>query len=133
MDSKYFLNQVTLVESVEQAGNFILLLNTHLYYKSNADFIRLVQAIVSIKYIESIIYDLVNRDGKKVSIIFGGDFNSSPNSIAIEYILTGSIPFKRLKEGTYKISKQQIFKILFFIYRGNIFFQKTKIQFVSFV
>jgi hypothetical protein len=63
--------------------------------------LRLVQAIVSLKYIESIIYDLINREGKNVTILFGGDFNSSLNSLAIEYILTGSIPFKRLKEGIF--------------------------------
>ena len=44
-------------------------------------------------------YDLIKNTDMNVSILFGGDLNAYPNSSALEYILTGSIPFKRLSDG----------------------------------
>ena len=88
-----------MVESLDQCGNYILLANTHLFYESRANFIRLIQSMVSIKYIENIINNLVAQNKhKSVAVIFAGDFNSNPQSLAIDFILKGQIPYQNLNE-----------------------------------
>jgi 2',5'-phosphodiesterase len=91
--------QVLLLESRENPDNFILAANTHFYYHPKADFIRLIQTIVCIKYLERIIKDLVLN--YNVSIIFGGDFNSDPLSFAVKYILDGQVPIQDLDESMF--------------------------------
>ncbi len=97
--------QVTQVESLEHPGKHFLLANTHLFFHPSADFTRLLQAIVCIKYIEKLKFSLVSSDSnvKEASILFGGDFNSDPPSHAFQYIFTQSIPFYNLTEGPLQI------------------------------
>lgn len=81
-------------------GNFLLLANTHLYFHQSGDFIRLIQAIICVKYLEEIKTILLrDKFTKTVNIIFAGDFNSAPDSNPIKYILKGNIDLKDLKEG----------------------------------
>ncbi|RNA38544.1 2 -5 -phosphodiesterase [Brachionus plicatilis] len=84
--------QVALTEFIEMPGYFLLLANTHLYSHQSGHFVRLIQAIISAKYLEELKRILLNdKLTKKVNIIFAGDFNSAPNSTTIKYILNGKI------------------------------------------
>jgi 2',5'-phosphodiesterase len=94
---------------VENPGEHFLLSNTHLFFHPEADFIRLLQAVVCTKYLEKLKHDLLytnNSDNKikNIRIIFSGDFNSDPPSHAFTYIFTQSIPYQNLNEGN-KTSK----------------------------
>ena len=93
--------QVAQLESLENPGERFLLANTHLFFHPKADFIRLLQAVVSIKYLEKLKHELENsaEDIKKLRVIFAGDFNSDPPSKAFKYIFTQSIPWADVNEG----------------------------------
>ena len=87
------------MESIENPENFLLLANTHLFFHPKADFIRLLQAIVSIKHVETIADRLVTADKKaNISILFAGDFNSDVPSFAVQYMFTQKLPLDNLNE-----------------------------------
>lgn len=78
--------QITLLQSKKSPDNYLIVANTHLYFAPDADHIRLLQASMCIKYLEYVkkIYTkkLINElgvDNPKVSAIFCGDMNSSPD------------------------------------------------------
>lgn len=90
----YFL-KVALAEFIDMPGNFLLLANTHLYFHQSGDFIRLVQTIICVKYLEKIKKNLLSdKFTKSVNILFAGDFNSAPDSNPIKYILKGDLDLK---------------------------------------
>ncbi len=94
--------KVVQIESLEKPGHHFLLANTHLFFHPKADFIRLLQAMAAIKYLEKLKHDLETseKEIKKLSIIFGGDFNSDPPSKAFKYISTRNVPLDDVLEGT---------------------------------
>jgi endonuclease/exonuclease/phosphatase (EEP) superfamily protein YafD len=57
--------------------------------------------MTSIKYLEKLKSSLeTSGDGKvKVSILFGGDFNSDPPSKAYKYITSRNLPVDDVSEG----------------------------------
>lgn len=87
------------IESLENPGHHFLLANTHLFFHPEADFIRLLQSIVSIKYIEELKFKIINKnqDIKKLGVLFAGDFNSDPPSQAFQYIFSKQIPIDLMK------------------------------------
>jgi 2',5'-phosphodiesterase len=91
--------QLVLVECVDKPGKFILLANTHLFFHPAADFIRLIQSVVSAKHIESILHTLVSDENKNATVLFAGDFNSDPPSYAIQYLFTQQLPLNGLPPG----------------------------------
>ncbi|RNA38549.1 2 -5 -phosphodiesterase 12 [Brachionus plicatilis] len=92
--------QVAQIESTEYPDHHFLLANTHLFFHPEADFIRLLQSIVSIKFIEKLKLDLLEKNPviKKLGILFAGDFNSDPPSQAFQYILKKKIPIDLMKK-----------------------------------
>jgi 2',5'-phosphodiesterase len=84
----------------------MLLANTHLFFHPSADFIRLLQAMIATKHLEKLKHTLETTDKSisKLSIIFGGDFNSDPPSKAFKYIFTQNIPLDDVLEGFPSIS-----------------------------
>lgn len=72
--------------------------NTHLFFHPKADFIRLIQAVVSIKHIENILDNLKTNDKKCVSVLFAGDFNSDVPSFAVQYFITQKLPLHDLDD-----------------------------------
>ncbi|CAF0767148.1 unnamed protein product [Brachionus calyciflorus] len=92
--------QVVQVESLEHPGQHFLLANTHLFFHPEADFIRLLQSMVSVKYLEKLKHEILtqNKDIKKIGILFAGDFNSDPLSQAFQYIFTQQIPIGSMKD-----------------------------------
>lgn len=93
------------VESVENPKNNFLLLNTHLYFNNKAPFTRLIQTVVSLKFVEKIC-EKFDEDSKP-KILFGGDFNSIPSSIVYNYITKGTFCKSSLSSG--KKNKRNFF------------------------
>lgn len=109
MDSRSTIMQIVHVESLDKPGTHLLLANTHLFFHPKADFIRLLQSIVCIKYLEKLKHDLGEQLGfKNVSVMFAGDFNSDPASYAIQYIFTHQVPIHDLDERNFTSSSFSI-------------------------
>lgn len=93
--------QIAQIESLENPGFHFLLANTHLFYHRSADFVRLIQAIVSAKYLQDIKEKLLNdfKDIERVIILFGGDFNLCPDSLGIKYLNSKTMNLEKLNQG----------------------------------
>ncbi|KAF7278313.1 hypothetical protein GWI33_008531 [Rhynchophorus ferrugineus] len=84
--------QLNVVGSLDN-DEILLIANTHLYFHPDADHIRLLHGCMAIKYLEQYSNQLKERYcGKRVSLIFCGDFNSVPDCGIYKLYTTGSIP-----------------------------------------
>ncbi|XP_022242831.1 2',5'-phosphodiesterase 12-like [Limulus polyphemus] len=84
--------QVVLLESQEVLGKFLLIANTHLYFRPDADNVRLLQTITCVRYIENILKQTKEKDPNcEIAVVFCGDFNSCPEFGVYEFLTTGSI------------------------------------------
>ncbi|XP_068201007.1 2',5'-phosphodiesterase 12 [Palaemon carinicauda] len=71
--------QVSVLESVEDPSRIIVLGNTHLYFHPNADHIRILQGGICMQLLQQIICLYQTKSPEKdVSLLFCGDFNSTP-------------------------------------------------------
>lgn len=87
---------------VENPGHHLLLANSHFFFHPKADFLRLLQAIVSVKYIENLKMELTSKpEIKNLGIIFGGDLNSDCGSKAFKYIFTQIMPKEDISDGRF--------------------------------
>ncbi|XP_001942566.2 2',5'-phosphodiesterase 12 [Acyrthosiphon pisum] len=73
--------QVLAFELISDKKQLFLVCNTHLISDPDGDFIRLFQALIELIIINKIKQN-INKDylGRNVSVIFCGDFNSTPES-----------------------------------------------------
>ncbi|KAF5299981.1 hypothetical protein FQA39_LY11354 [Lamprigera yunnana] len=82
--------QVTVLKS-KVCDEIVIIANTHLYYHSKANLVRLLQSSIALDYID----DVCNRHKRftksRVSVIFCGDFNSAPTSELHQFIMNGFI------------------------------------------
>ena len=53
--------QVTVLESLEHEGRCLCVANTHLYFHPDADNIRIIQAVLSLRFIHQISTDLAKK------------------------------------------------------------------------
>ncbi|XP_025192311.1 2',5'-phosphodiesterase 12-like, partial [Melanaphis sacchari] len=73
--------QVVALNLTINRNQIVLVCNTHLISDPDGDFIRLFQALIELSIINKIKQNLMKDDPKrKVSVIFCGDFNSTPES-----------------------------------------------------
>ena len=72
------------------SSNLVIVANTHLYFEPNADHIRLIQTEMCRVEIEKVRQNLI-KDDKNVSVVFCGDFNSTPPFGVMEYMTHGCI------------------------------------------
>ncbi|XP_053385923.1 2',5'-phosphodiesterase 12-like isoform X1 [Mercenaria mercenaria] len=79
---------IVAVEPVDDPGKILLVANTHLYFHPDAGHIRMIQILVSMRYIESL---LQHYKKQKPSLIFCGDFNSTPHRAIYEFMTTKSV------------------------------------------
>ncbi|XP_018377460.1 PREDICTED: 2',5'-phosphodiesterase 12 isoform X3 [Trachymyrmex cornetzi] len=71
--------QVTTLRSKENRSEILVIGNTHLYFKPDADHIRLLQGYYAITYLHDIAKRIQEENPEcNVSVIFCGDFNSVP-------------------------------------------------------
>lgn len=82
--------QIILLESLEN-NEMILVANTHFYFHPDADHIRVLQGATSILYLSDYKNQMSEKYGKKVSLIFSGDFNSTPDCGTYKLYTTGEI------------------------------------------
>ncbi|XP_018561321.1 2',5'-phosphodiesterase 12 [Anoplophora glabripennis] len=84
--------QVNVVESLEY-DEILVVANTHLYFHPDADHIRLLHGGLCIRYLENFVNKLKQEiTGKRISLIFCGDFNSVPECGIYKLYTTGSVP-----------------------------------------
>lgn len=63
---------------LESSDKIVIVGNTHLFFHPTADHIRLIQAGMAVKFMEDLVYR-VQKNGKRVSLVFCGDMNSTPD------------------------------------------------------
>ncbi|XP_045599255.2 2',5'-phosphodiesterase 12 [Procambarus clarkii] len=86
--------QVSVIESVENPSKLIVVGITHLYFHPDADHIRLLQAGICIKLLQQVLslYETKHPE-KEVSLIFCGDFNSTPEFEVYRLMTTQLVDF----------------------------------------
>ncbi|CAH1175936.1 unnamed protein product [Phaedon cochleariae] len=83
----------TNVLDVVDRDEVLVVANTHLYFHPDADHIRLLHAGLAIKYLENFITELRKKiPRKRISLIFCGDFNSSPDCGIYKLFSEGHLP-----------------------------------------
>ncbi|KAL1513901.1 hypothetical protein ABEB36_003240 [Hypothenemus hampei] len=84
--------QLNVIGSLEN-NEVLIVANTHLYFHPDADHIRLLHGCFAIRYLENVASEIEKRyEGKRVSLIFCGDFNSVPSCGIYQLYTTGSLP-----------------------------------------
>lgn len=75
--------QVTVLQSRADPERILCVANTHLYFHPDSDHIRLLQFAAAFRYLQSVRERIVAEHGNGqeavVSLVFAGDFNSSPD------------------------------------------------------
>ncbi|XP_064598396.1 2',5'-phosphodiesterase 12-like [Liolophura sinensis] len=82
--------QVTVLESLDVPGEVVCVANTHLFFHPKANHVRLIQIITCMEHLNKV-KSHYTQQGKQVSLVFCGDFNSVPPVGVNEYMTTGQI------------------------------------------
>ena len=81
---------INVLEDVTRPDRVLVVANTHLYFHPPAAHIRLIQMEILLRQLRTVVKEWEN-DGKIVSVILGGDFNSEPKRGLYEYLTTKSV------------------------------------------
>lgn len=77
--SRFTCLQVSVLESTENPKQLVVVGVTHLYFSPEADHIRLLQAGIGLQILQQVMALYQNKyPEKEVSMLFAGDFNSTP-------------------------------------------------------
>ena len=78
---------------LEKPNHFLCVANTHLYFHPMADHIRLLQVVISLRFVEASLHKFREAAGQdaRVAVVFGGDFNSCPCIAAYSYMISGAV------------------------------------------
>lgn len=80
------------MESIASPNVQLLVANTHLLFDPAYEHIKLLQALLSIRYLSSVRKKVEENEPKKqIYSIFCGDFNSTPDSGVVQLFKTGHI------------------------------------------
>lgn len=90
---KKAIGQIHLLREKEGSKRYLLVLNTHLYYKRFSMMVRLVQISILMNYIS----EVVKQHKEHVSVIVSGDLNTLRGEPLLDY-LKGDAIEKNLKE-----------------------------------
>ncbi|XP_033728292.1 2',5'-phosphodiesterase 12-like [Pecten maximus] len=83
--------QVLVVRSIDDPNQVICVANTHLYFRADADRVRLLQCVLCVKHLEQLKATYKDQ-GMDLAIIFCGDFNSRPARGVHQFITQGFVP-----------------------------------------
>ncbi|OQS01076.1 2',5'-phosphodiesterase [Thraustotheca clavata] len=83
--------QIVLLQSKAHPNQAILVANTHLYYRHDADAVRLVQSALMTRFLEEKKAHFSASLGLNIGVIIAGDLNSLPDACPAQYLLHGSI------------------------------------------
>ncbi|XP_076238085.1 2',5'-phosphodiesterase 12 isoform X2 [Calliopsis andreniformis] len=92
-----FKNRSTIIQSIilesKETSEILIVGNTHLYFRPEADHIRLLQAYYGLTYLQKIFKEIQQKyPERNVSIIYCGDFNSSPENGVYQLMTQKYIP-----------------------------------------
>ncbi|XP_063242237.1 2',5'-phosphodiesterase 12 isoform X3 [Bacillus rossius redtenbacheri] len=91
-----FLARNTCVQCVvleAGGGERVVVGNTHFYFHPDADHIRLLQGGMAVLYLQDVCTRLCSLpEGKRVSLVFCGDFNSTPDCGVYRLMTTQFVP-----------------------------------------
>ncbi|XP_071823238.1 2',5'-phosphodiesterase 12-like [Apostichopus japonicus] len=91
--SRTTIAQVAMLHDKWNPGKKLIVANTHLYFRPNANHVRMVQTLLILHHIQQLIKIYQHKDsGGTVSVLFLGDLNSSPKSGAYQLISSGHVP-----------------------------------------
>ncbi|KAJ9577226.1 hypothetical protein L9F63_006200, partial [Diploptera punctata] len=86
-------SQFVILDSVDNPSERVIVANTHQYFHPDADHIRLLQSGMTVIYLEHLVAEnMALAKEKRVSYIFCGDFNSTPDWGVYRFITTQHIP-----------------------------------------
>ncbi|XP_069107504.1 2',5'-phosphodiesterase 12-like [Argopecten irradians] len=83
--------QVLVLKSIDDPDQVLCVANTHLYFHPDADRVRILQSVISMKHLEQV-KSTYKEQGVDLALIFCGDFNSSPTSGVHHFVTQGVIP-----------------------------------------
>ncbi|XP_060072172.1 2',5'-phosphodiesterase 12-like [Ylistrum balloti] len=83
--------QAVVLKSTEDPSQVLCVANTHLYFRPDADAVRLLQCVLCIKHLEQLKATYKDQ-GVDLAIIFCGDFNSRPVRGVHQYVTQGFVP-----------------------------------------
>uniref|UniRef100_K3X645 Endonuclease/exonuclease/phosphatase domain-containing protein n=1 Tax=Globisporangium ultimum (strain ATCC 200006 / CBS 805.95 / DAOM BR144) TaxID=431595 RepID=K3X645_GLOUD len=75
--------QLLLLRSRRDPTKHLIVSNTHLFYREDADLIRLLQAVALVREVSKIRVDL----GGHVALVLCGDFNAFPDTVTVRFLL----------------------------------------------
>ncbi|CAL7939661.1 unnamed protein product [Xylocopa violacea] len=92
-----FLNRNTIIQVIalrsKENPEILIVGNTHLYFKPNADHIRLLQAYSGLIYLNTFVKKMKEEHAEcNVSILYCGDFNSVPENGVYQLMTQNYIP-----------------------------------------
>ncbi|XP_050675790.1 2',5'-phosphodiesterase 12 [Leptidea sinapis] len=83
----------TLLKSLDNENEILIVGNTHLYFHPDADHIRLIQGGIVISWLNDLLIKYKNQNpGARISLILCGDFNSVPSCGIYQLYTTGCAP-----------------------------------------
>ncbi|ETV97716.1 hypothetical protein H310_09090 [Aphanomyces invadans] len=80
---------VTLLD--KRHGHVVLVANTHMFYRADANIVRLVQAALFTAAIEATVARLSDNGATKVRVVVAGDLNARPMTSSIQFLLNGHV------------------------------------------
>jgi len=84
--------QLTALQSSDDENEMLIVGNTHLFFKPDADHIRLIQTDMCLTQIKLFRQELAAKfPQKRISVMLCGDFNSTPPFGVLQYCREGSI------------------------------------------
>lgn len=84
--------QIVVLESIQKPNHGLIIGTTHLYFKPDADHIRLMQTAICISHLERTLAHMKEeKPDMHFSIIFAGDFNSTPPYGVLKFIREGFV------------------------------------------
>jgi 2',5'-phosphodiesterase len=95
--SRTTVAQIIVLRCVERPEDYICVVNTHLYFRPNASFIRNLQTMIVLnmlkKTIDSLDFELREKRGNsyQIGVVFCGDFNSLPGSGVVQLLSDGML------------------------------------------
>jgi hypothetical protein len=84
--------QIVVLESLTKADHGLIIGITHLYFKPEADHIRLLQTALCLGHLENTLKFMKESNPKmQFSVILAGDFNSTPPFGVLQFLREGTI------------------------------------------
>ncbi|KAK6165879.1 hypothetical protein SNE40_022702 [Patella caerulea] len=91
MEARSTALQLAVFESLDVKDKILMVANTHLFFHPKASHIRMLQMAICLRHIESVMSQYIS-EGKTVSFIFCGDFNSVAEEEINTFMTTKFIP-----------------------------------------